>query len=207
MCTLQHGIPSETQLVQRYAQLVRVPFPDPYWEFYMAFHAYKVRFATTCIRVEPCLTMLCNIVFLLSPFGLQGAVIAQGIGMRLAMGTHSSNLASMYAALTPMLADMASASVDALEAAMAAASTPENTLPPPLPVVVGAGLEIADDYTHRATSDPAFAEAVHVHFYAPANQWGGHLRCSNRPNEGIADVSVCLCRPDGTVIFDFQCVP
>jgi len=131
-------------------------------------------------------------------------VIAQGIGMRLAMGTHSSNLASMYAALTPVLADMASASVDALEAALAAASTPANPLPPPPPVVVGEGVEVADDYTHRAPSDPAFAEAVHVHFYAPASQWGGYLRCSNRPNEGVADVSVCLFRPDGSVVVDAQ---
>ena len=170
------------------------PYPDPYWEYYTAFHAFKVLSAR---RPWPGAAPL-RLTRVSSKKRAQGAVIAQGIGMRLAMGTHSSDLASVYAALTPVLSEMAATSLDALDVALREASTPAAPLPPPPPSWAGP-LEVADAYTHRPTADPAFAETLQVGVRCAATGWSVLLRCSNRSNAGAADVDVALYAPDGTV--------
>jgi hypothetical protein len=61
----------------------------------------------------------------------------------------------------------------------------------------------ADDLMHRNTGEPNFNESAYYNFYDPACRLGGFLRIGNRPNEGYAEMTVCLYLPDGRVAFMF----
>ena len=59
------------------------------------------------------------------------------------------------------------------------------------------------EHTHPVEDDPAFNESMYFNFFDPAVGLGGFLRLGNRPNEGHAEMTVCLYLPDGRVGFMF----
>jgi hypothetical protein len=65
-------------------------------------------------------------------------------------------------------------------------------------------LEPADEFMHANTGEPNFNESMYFNFFDPRRREGGFLRIGNRPNEGRAETTVCLYRPDGSVWFHFQ---
>ena len=64
--------------------------------------------------------------------------------------------------------------------------------------------EPEDDYFHAPDDDPNYNESRYYSFYDPAPGLGGWVRMGNRPNEGYAEMTVCLYLPDGRVGFMFK---
>jgi len=64
-------------------------------------------------------------------------------------------------------------------------------------------LEPADEYMHPGP-EPTFNESMYFNFFDPSEQLGGFVRIGNRPNEGHAEMTVCLYLPDGRVAFTFH---
>src|SRR5262245_56748142 len=62
----------------------------------------------------------------------------------------------------------------------------------------------ADDLMHDNTGESNFNESAYYNFYDPACRLGGFVRVGHRPNEGYAEMTVCLYLPDGRVAFMFQ---
>ncbi|MCX8072302.1 MAG: hypothetical protein N3C12_07615 [Candidatus Binatia bacterium] len=60
------------------------------------------------------------------------------------------------------------------------------------------------DFLHTNTGEPNFNESMYFNFYDRGCGWGGFLRIGNRPNEGYAEVTLALYRPDGTALFQYQ---
>jgi hypothetical protein len=56
---------------------------------------------------------------------------------------------------------------------------------------------------HENTGEPTFNESAYFNFYDPRERLGGFVRIGNRPNEGHAEMTVCLYLPDGPVAFMF----
>jgi hypothetical protein len=61
----------------------------------------------------------------------------------------------------------------------------------------------ADDLMHENTGEANYNESAYYNFYDPAQRLGGFVRLGNRPNEGYAEMTLCLYLPDGTVAFMF----
>ena len=64
-------------------------------------------------------------------------------------------------------------------------------------------LEPADEYMHEVEEDPRFNESMYFNVFDPAAEVGGFFRLGNRPNEGYAEMTVCVYLPDGSVGFMF----
>lgn len=64
-------------------------------------------------------------------------------------------------------------------------------------------LRAEDDYPHALGPEANFNESMYFNFFDPERALGGWMRIGNRANEGYAERSVCLYRPDGRVLFDF----
>ena len=64
-------------------------------------------------------------------------------------------------------------------------------------------LEPADEYTHAVEDDPTFNESMYFNLFDPRARVGGFFRLGNRPNEGHAEMTVCLYLPGGEVAFMF----
>lgn len=64
-------------------------------------------------------------------------------------------------------------------------------------------LEPSDEYMHPGP-EPTFNESMYFNFHDPAAELGGFVRLGNRPNEGHAEMTVCLYLPDGRVGFMFK---
>jgi hypothetical protein len=62
----------------------------------------------------------------------------------------------------------------------------------------------ADDLMHQNTGEPNFNESAYYNFYDRAQRAGGFVRLGNRPNEGYAEMTVCLYLPDGSAGFMFN---
>ncbi len=62
----------------------------------------------------------------------------------------------------------------------------------------------SDDAMHPNTGEPNFNESAYYNFYDPAARLGGFVRLGNRPNEGHAEMTICLYLPDGRVAFMFR---
>jgi|SRR5581483_3047644 len=62
----------------------------------------------------------------------------------------------------------------------------------------------ADDFMHPNTGEENFNESAYYNFYDPTCRLGGFVRLGNRPNEGYAELTVCLYLPDGRVAFMFK---
>lgn len=61
----------------------------------------------------------------------------------------------------------------------------------------------SDDQLHENTGEPTFNESAYFNFYDPAIRLGGFARIGNRPNEGHAEMTVCVYLPTGEVAFMF----
>jgi hypothetical protein len=64
-------------------------------------------------------------------------------------------------------------------------------------------LEPRDEFTHDPGEAKNYNESMYFNVFDPAAKTGGWFRIGNRPNEGYAEVSVCLYLPDGRVAFTF----
>ena len=63
-------------------------------------------------------------------------------------------------------------------------------------------LEPFDEYMHPGP-EPTFNESMYFNVYDPTAAVGGFVRLGNRPNEGHAEMTVCLYLPDGRAAFMF----
>ncbi|MGH7814984.1 MAG: DUF7064 domain-containing protein [Candidatus Binataceae bacterium] len=61
-----------------------------------------------------------------------------------------------------------------------------------------------DDLMHSNTGESNYNESAYYNFYDRNARLGGFLRLGNRPNEGYAEMTMCLYLPDGTAGFMFQ---
>lgn len=61
----------------------------------------------------------------------------------------------------------------------------------------------SDDLLHLNTGESNYNESAYFNFYDPKVRLGGFVRLGNRPNEGYAEMTVCLYLPDGRVGFMF----
>ncbi|HVN26854.1 MAG TPA: hypothetical protein VMT64_00130, partial [Candidatus Binataceae bacterium] len=62
----------------------------------------------------------------------------------------------------------------------------------------------SDDLMHPNTGESNFNESAYYNFYDHINRVGGFVRMGNRPNEGAAEMTVCVYLPDGSVGFMFK---
>ena len=62
-------------------------------------------------------------------------------------------------------------------------------------------LEPQDEYTHTPDAASNYNESMYFNVFDPARKVGGWFRLGNRPNEGHAEMTVCLYLPDGRVAF------
>ena len=62
----------------------------------------------------------------------------------------------------------------------------------------------SDDLMHPNSGESNFNESAYYNFYDRNNRAGGFARLGNRPNEGYAEMTVCLYLPDGRVGFMFK---
>jgi hypothetical protein len=61
-----------------------------------------------------------------------------------------------------------------------------------------------DDLMHPNTGESNFNESAYYNFFDRGQRLGGFVRLGNRPNEGAAEMTVCLYQPDATIGFMFQ---
>ncbi len=61
-----------------------------------------------------------------------------------------------------------------------------------------------DEYPHPPTPELHFNESVYMNAFDHQGRWGGWMRLGNRPNEGYAELAVCLYLPDGRILCQFQ---
>lgn len=61
-----------------------------------------------------------------------------------------------------------------------------------------------DDYTHELSNESNFNESMYFNFFDTTQRMGGFVRLGNRANEGRAEMTVALYRPDGTAMFMFK---
>lgn len=64
-------------------------------------------------------------------------------------------------------------------------------------------LEPHDEFNHPIEAAQNFNESMYFNLFDPAQRVGGWFRVGNRPNEGYAEMSICLYFPDGTAGFMF----
>jgi hypothetical protein len=62
----------------------------------------------------------------------------------------------------------------------------------------------ADDLMHPNSGESNFNESAYYNFYDRKNRVGGFARLGNRPNEGAAEMTVCVYLPDNSVGFMFK---
>jgi hypothetical protein len=58
-----------------------------------------------------------------------------------------------------------------------------------------------DEYTHTPDAASNYNESMYFNVFDPARKVGGWFRLGNRPNEGHAEMSICLYLPDGRIGF------
>src|ERR1700742_3427715 len=68
-------------------------------------------------------------------------------------------------------------------------------------------LDPEDDLLHAADADVNFNEGRYYNFFDAPTGLGGWVRMGNRPNQGYAEMTVCLYLPDGRVGFMFKRPP
>src|ERR1700736_124902 len=61
-----------------------------------------------------------------------------------------------------------------------------------------------DDLMHPNSGESNFNESAYYNFYDRKNRVGGFVRMGNRPNEGNAEMTVCIYLPDNSVGFMFK---
>jgi hypothetical protein len=65
-------------------------------------------------------------------------------------------------------------------------------------------LDAQDDLLHAPDIDVNFNESRYYNFFDMPTGLGGWMRMGNRPNQGYAEMTVCLYLPDGRVGFTFK---
>jgi len=65
-------------------------------------------------------------------------------------------------------------------------------------------LEPEDDYLHPVEAASNFNESRYYNWFDPDAGMGGWVRMGNRPNEGYAEMTVCLYLPDGRIGFIYK---
>ena len=65
-------------------------------------------------------------------------------------------------------------------------------------------LEPEDDFLHPLEEAENFNESRYYNFSDRVSGFGGWVRMGNRPNEGYAEMTVCLYLPDGRVAFMYK---
>ncbi len=65
-------------------------------------------------------------------------------------------------------------------------------------------LEPKDEYNHPIEAETNFNESMYINVFDHQQNMGGWFRVGNRPNEGHAEMTVCIYLPDGTVAFMFK---
>jgi hypothetical protein len=68
---------------------------------------------------------------------------------------------------------------------------------------MGQLLSAIDEGTHQVGTAETWNESRYVDIWDRTSRIGGWLRLGNRPNQGYAEMSVCLYLPDGRVAFMF----
>lgn len=68
--------------------------------------------------------------------------------------------------------------------------------------VVG-DLTAEDDLMHPVSGDSSHNESMFFNFFDSTRRTGGFVRIGNRPNEGHAEMTVCLFLADGSVLFQW----
>src|SRR5579885_1845210 len=63
-----------------------------------------------------------------------------------------------------------------------------------------------DDLMHQNTGESNYNESAYYNFFDRGQRLGGFVRLGNRPNEGYAEMTVCVYLPDATVGFKFQVI-
>ncbi len=71
------------------------------------------------------------------------------------------------------------------------------------PTDIKVRLDDSDEYMHPGP-EPTFNESMYFNVYDPDSRIGGFVRIGNRPNEGHAEMTVCIYLPDGRVAFIFS---
>ncbi len=61
-----------------------------------------------------------------------------------------------------------------------------------------------DEYTHPVEKEQNFNESVYINIFDHNSKVAGWFRVGNRPNEGQAEMSVCIYLPDGRAGFMFE---
>jgi hypothetical protein len=122
----------------------------------------------------------------LSFYFWRGAIIAQGIGARLFAGQASSTAgAEFFMKSMPILAEMAKHEMDELVRLQGEARR--------MPSILGKNIKLEDDYTHKSKTEATnFNESVYCNFHSSNGTVGGFVRIGNRPNEGFAEVTLCI---------------
>lgn len=64
-------------------------------------------------------------------------------------------------------------------------------------------LDPADEYPHAPGEARNYNESMYFNVFDPRSKTGGWFRLGNRPNEGYAEMSICLYLPGGRVAFMF----
>src|ERR1700723_3752558 len=64
-------------------------------------------------------------------------------------------------------------------------------------------LEPQDEYTHAPDAASNYNESMYFNVFDPKTKVGGWFRLGNRPNEGYAEMSVCVYLPGGRIGFMF----
>ena len=64
-------------------------------------------------------------------------------------------------------------------------------------------LEPQDEFTHDPGTASNYNESMYFNVFDATKKLGGFFRIGNRPNEGYAEVTICLFLPDGQVAFQF----
>jgi hypothetical protein len=60
-----------------------------------------------------------------------------------------------------------------------------------------------DEYTHTPDAASNYNESMYFNAFDPQTKIGGWFRLGNRPNEGYAEMSVCLYLPGGRIAFAY----
>ncbi len=72
-----------------------------------------------------------------------------------------------------------------------------------MPSVYG-DIQPQDDLTHPLGPETNFNESMYFNFFDESQSHGGFLRIGNRANEKYAEVTLCLYRPGGQVLFNYK---
>ena len=60
-----------------------------------------------------------------------------------------------------------------------------------------------DDFMHPVSADPSHNESMFFNVFDAGRRLGGFVRIGNRANERVAEMTLCLFLPDGSVLIQW----